>query len=268
MIKSTRFKNAKLRYKDQGTGQAVVLLHGYLESLEVWDAFANELALHYRVISIDIPGHGESGIIAAYHSMDEMAEAAVEVLDELNINKCFMVGHSMGGYVTMAFASNFRNRLSGFCLMHSAPFADTEEKKQNRDREITMVREGKKDTIVNINIPKMYADDNLDRLRTDIDLSKSIARRTPDEGIIVLLNGMKARPDRSAFLEKTALPVLWVLGKKDNYIPFETVSEKAKQLLNNHGKLLVLENSGHAGFIEEKEATLNALHAFLKTAQW
>ncbi|NBC82571.1 MAG: alpha/beta fold hydrolase [Bacteroidetes bacterium] len=263
MIKATQFKNAKLRYKDEGNGQAIVLLHGYLESLEIWEGFADELALDFRVICIDIPGHGESGIVAAYHTMDDMAEAVVEVLDELNISKCFMAGHSLGGYVTMAFAGNHSDRLAGYCLFHSTPFADPEEKKQNRDREIELVREGKKDLLINTNIPKMFADENLEKLSMKVDRAKGIGRRTPDEGIIVILNGMKARPDRSVTLQKAQVPVLWIIGKKDNYIPFEVIKEK-QSLLNEKGKTLVLENSGHIGFIEERDLTLKEISAFAK----
>lgn len=255
------FRNSSVRYKVEGEGKEIVLLHGYLESLDIWCKFSGELKKEFRVVSIDLPGHGQSGIIADVHTMEIMAEGVNAVLDELNIKKCVLIGHSMGGYVTMAFADLFPDKLWGYCLFHSTPFADTEEKKQNRNREIEMVNQGKKELIFNTNVPKAFADDNIYRLKSKVGQALEIARNTVDDGIKAVLEGMKQRPDRSDILANTNIPVLLIFGKKDNYIPFDVIMEKIK--LNDKGELFILKNSGHMGFIEETEKSLNTLTSFV-----
>ncbi len=256
------FRNKHIRYKVEGAGPEIVLLHGYLESLDIWRNFTGELKKKFRIISIDLPGHGQSGIISGVHTMEMMAEGVVTVLDELNIGKCILIGHSMGGYVTMAFADLFLNRLSGYILFHSTPFADTEEKKQNRNREIDLINLGRKDLIFNTNIPKAFANDNLERLKSEVEQAVQIAKNTADEGIKAVLEGMKLRRDRSEILAKSDVPVLLILGKKDNYISFNAIMSKIR--LNDKGEIFVLENSGHMGFIEEMEKSLTAVTSFVK----
>jgi pimeloyl-ACP methyl ester carboxylesterase len=260
MEKRIGFHQATLRVISEGEGVPLVLLHGYLESLNIWDNFAAQLQHHCRVIRMDLPGHGESGIIAPVHSMEIMAQSVIAVLDALSVETCILVGHSMGGYVTLAVAEAQIERLYGFCLFHSAPFADTNEKKANRDREIELVRQGKKDLIINTNIPKGFADDNLNRFKADIARAKSIAFETAEEGIIAALEGMKQRCDRSSVIYDSPVPILWILGEKDNYINHQAVKEKIN--LNTKGRLLLLKNSGHMGFIEEKENACEQLLSF------
>jgi len=254
------FKSSTINYTDQGKGNVIVLLHGYLETLEIWNDFAAELAKTFRVISIDIPGHGNSGKVAEIHTMDLMAEAVDEVLKTLNIDKAFVIGHSLGGYVTLAFLANYPLKTSGICLFHSTPFADTDEKKANRDREIGIVREGKKELLFNTNVPKGFANDHLITMKEKVDWAISIAAKCDPEGIIALLEGMKIRPDRQKLLKETGIPILYILGKKDNYIPYEVMYGVAQR--SAKGEALTLENSGHLGFLEEPGICLEIIRSF------
>lgn len=251
------FRNKPIRYKVEGKGPIVVLLHGYLESLEIWNEFSSDLAKNCRVVSIDLPGHGKSGVIAKEHTMELLAQAIKNVMEHLKIDKCFMVGHSLGGYVTLAFLELFPECLSGFSLFHSHPLADSNEAIKNRKREIKLVENKKQDLIYTVNIPKTFATDNLEKFSKQVNYAKNIAASLKGEGIIVLLKGMIKRPDRSEILSATSLPFLWILGEKDNYIPYDIMIKKIK--LPKYGKLITLQNSGHMGFIEEKERSLEAI---------
>jgi pimeloyl-ACP methyl ester carboxylesterase len=256
------FNNIPLRYAEEGKGIPVVLLHGYLESLEIWDPFAGELATHFRVIRPDLPGHGGSGIHAKVHTMEFLAESVAFLLMSLSVDKCVLIGHSMGGYVTMAFLEAYGSMLSGFSLFHSTPFADTDEKRTNRDREIALVRQGKKDMLINTNIPKGFADNNLKLFCKQVTRAKEIAWKTSNEGIISMLEGMKQRPDRTRLVENATVPFLWILGRKDNYINIDMVSERIK--LNRLGQKLMLERSGHMGFIEEPDKSYLEVRTFVE----
>jgi pimeloyl-ACP methyl ester carboxylesterase len=256
-----KFKDALFHYTDEGKGDAVVLLHGYLESVDIWGTFKTELSQFYRVISIDLPGHGKSGLISETQTMEIMADAVEVILNDLDIGRAVIIGHSMGGYVTLAFAEIFPEMTTGYCLFHSHAFADSEDKKINRNREIELVKSGKKMQIINTNIPKAFANDNLVVFSGEVEKARQIAVNTPDDGIICALKGMMARPDRKRVLMESMVPVLIIAGSKDNYIPFG-ISEQHFNLAPKTD-ILILENSGHMGFLEEKEKSLQGILKYL-----
>ncbi|MDP4210786.1 MAG: alpha/beta hydrolase [Bacteroidota bacterium] len=255
------FKSSTINFTDKGRGKTVVLLHGYLESLEIWNGFADELSRTFRVIAIDLPGHGLSGVVASIHAMDLLAEAVDAVLRHLDIDKAFIIGHSMGGYVALAYLANYKRKVSGLCLFHSTPFADTAEKKSSRDREINIVKRGHAEKLFPLSIPNGFANENLEKLKDETERAIAIARQTPPEGIVAMLEGMKARPDRQILIKETSTPVLFILGEKDNHISFDLMYSVAQR--SSIGEVLPLKNSGHMGFIEEPQICLETLKSFI-----
>lgn len=259
---TVKLKDADLHYRDEGNGDAVVLLHGYLESMDIWGSFKVELTRYYRVITIDLPGHGKSETVCEKHTMEVMADAVEVVLNHLGIGLAVIIGHSMGGYVTLAFAEIFPEKTAGFVLFHSHGFPDSDEKKANRNREIELVESGKKMQILKINIPRSFANENLKRFSKEVKRSGEIALSTTENGIVCALKGMKTRPDRRKVIMQSAVPVLIIAGRKDNYIPFGMYEQHFN--LKPGTDVLILENSGHMGFIEEKEKSLDGILRFLK----
>src|SRR5664280_241651 len=156
------YRGRRIHYTDSGDGAVIVLLHGYLESSEVWNGFSGKLALSFRVISVDLPGCGLSDVFGEVHSMEFMAVAIKELFDHLGIIKVFLTGHSLGGYVALAFLELFPDLLSGYCLFHSQPFADTPAAIEKRKREIEIVKMGKKNLMYPDNVIKMFASLNLE----------------------------------------------------------------------------------------------------------
>lgn len=251
-----------LHIADSGVGdKCVVLLHGYLESMYVWDDFAKLLTPSVRVITVDIPGHGISEVKGEVHTMEMVADVLHEMLKSLGIEKVTMVGHSMGGYVTLAFCARHSEQLNGLVLLSSSPFPDTELKRENRRREIALVRAGKKDALARVAPEAGFALHNRQRLRSYIDDLVECVHITEDDGIVALLGGMIERVDQNEMLSKCGVPQLFILGKHDGYIPVETAEEFIK--LNPQAEVAWLENSGHMGFIEEPEACAEALLRFV-----
>ena len=251
-----------LRITDTLKGEkCVLLLHGYLESLDVWEDFQKFLTPDYRVVAMDIPGHGISQVMGEVHTMEFLATTVAGVLDELEIAKATIVGHSMGGYVALQTLRMFPERLNGLVLLSSTPNPDSEVKKADRDREIELVEKGHKDLLAQT-APNGFATDNLRRMRDEIAFLEEQIYVTEPEGVTALLKGMKARVDSNELLQKSTLPQLFILGKKDNYIPLE----RAEEMVANHpqAEVVWLENSGHMGFFEEPEATAEAIKQFLQ----
>ena len=256
-----QFKGKKINYTIQGEGEPLCLVHGYLESLKIWDDFAQSLADDYMVIRLDLPGHGESEVVQETHEMELLAEALKAVLDENQISSCTIIGHSMGGYVTLAFADQYPEMVDRFSLFHSHPFPDSDQVRQNRKNAIGDIKNGKKNEICHSHVPKTFADDNLQAFSVQVEKAKNVALQSPDEGIIANLKGMMKRPDRSLMVKNTHRPFLLIAGKKDNFIDYQTVIPKIE--IPEKGELVALEYSGHMGFIEEKERSLNVIRNFM-----
>lgn len=245
----------------QAGEKCVVLLHGYLESMLVWEDFIPYLYKEVRVITLDLPGHGISVVTGEIHTMDFLADTIADALKALGIEKCTLVGHSMGGYVALAFCERHPEMLDGLVLFSSTPNPDTPEKAENRRREIALVKAGKKDMLARVTPAAGFAVQNRTRMRDYIeDLTEQVFI-TEDEGIVALLNGMIARRDQNEMLRRSPVPQLFILGKKDNYIP----PEAAEEIIAEHpqAKVVWLENSGHMGFLEEPEAAARAILGFV-----
>lgn len=239
----------------------MVLLHGYLESMFVWDDFVPLLYKRVRVVTLDLPGHGISEVKGECHSMEYLAEVVHDALQSLGIARCTLVGHSMGGYVALAFCERYPEMLDGVVLFSSTPNADTEEKRENRRREIVLVQAGKKEQLARIAPGAGFAADNRPRMADAIaDLTEQVYI-TEEEGIVALLNGMIARPDRNEMLRRSSVQQLFIFGCKDEYIPVDV----AERLVASHPQAQVvwLHDSGHMGFLEEPEAAAEALLHFV-----
>jgi pimeloyl-ACP methyl ester carboxylesterase len=262
MGKFFRFRNGKIHYNDIGSGKTIVLVHGYLETSEVWNSFAVKLAKDFRVIAPDIPGHGKSDIFEEVHSMEFIATVLKELLMELGIKKAFLAGHSLGGYASLAFTELYPEMLSGYCLFHSHPLADSPEALDKREREIRFVMAGKKDLMYPDSVFKMFATSNIRKFSAALQRSKEIASSVSGEGIIAVLRGMMARPSRVSVMERGTVPCLWILGKMDNYIDCEIIQTKVK--LPSSAEVVILKNSGHLGFIEEEDLSVKILGSFAK----
>ncbi len=258
-MKSLFYKNINISYTNQGKGTTIVLLHGFLENQTMWSEFLPELSKRNRVITIDLLGHGATECLGYVHTMEDQADMLHHLLMELKIRKVIFIGHSMGGYVALAFAELFPEFMKGLVLMNSTSRADSEERKTNRDRAIKAV---KKDysTFVRLSIANLFSEDNRLKLTHEIELVKLEALKTPLQGIVAALEGMKIRKDREVVLHLTSYPKLLILGKKDGVLNYQ---ENSSQIENTNASLISFPD-GHMSPIENKEETLKTILDFVK----
>lgn len=255
------YLNHKIAYTDEGKGKVIVLLHGFLESKEIWEHFIQKLSKHHRVIAIDLPGHGKTDKFYKKHSMEMMARVVKSILDKLEIKKCIVAGHSMGGYVTLAFAELFPKSLKGFALINSTSYEDSIEKKADRLRAIELIKKDRLNYISDL-INKLFAHENLKKFHDEIEKCKAIARHTLKDGAIAALHGMRERKDRTSALMDANCPVFFVYGIKDIVIPFE--KNVPLSLLPHKHKVSITEASGHMTFIEDADTTYKRFREFIK----
>ncbi|MDX2171954.1 MAG: alpha/beta hydrolase [Bacteroidota bacterium] len=261
MLKTCIFKNETVTFFDKGKGRVVVLLHGFLGSHQIWEQTITNLSKSYRVIAIDLPGHGNTPCFGYAHSMDLMAKCVKTVLDFLRLKKYVIAGHSMGGYVALAFADLFPDNLRGLCLYHSTAYADSDEKQKDRLRAINAVKANKNIYTV-ATIKNLFASKNLKYLKPEITFATGIAKQTSKKGIIAALHGMKDRPSRDIILGLVTYPTLIVIGEHDNVLQAPQLLEQAKTFKN--GSVLYLEHDGHFGFLESPKKSNIELRKFLR----
>ena len=256
---SIKFKSIKVAFTDEGKGKAVVFLHGFLASKEMWKPFANELSKTQRVITIDLLGHGKTDCLSYVHTMEEMAEAVEAVMSHLKLRKYILVGHSLGGYVSLALAENNPDNIKGLVMFHSTAKADTKQKKADRNRAIKVVKRNAK-MFINEAIPNLFNTDFKPHKR-GIEQIRKLSLATSKQGVVAALEGMKIRLDREIIVKFAPYPVLYIIGEKDNVLPYKELISQAK--LPENGEYLLLKNVGHMGFLEAKEETYKALKKFI-----
>lgn len=247
-MKTLLYKNTKISYTDSGQGTAIVLLHGFLENKKMWKDYVALFSEKYRVVTIDLLGHGESDSLGYVHSMEDNANAVHEVLEHLKIEKAIVLGHSMGGYVALALAELHPESIKKLVLLNSTSKEDNAEKKLNRTRAIKAVKQNYV-SFVSLAVANLFSEDNRTRLAPEIEKTKVQALKTPLQGIVASLEGMKIRKDREAFLRQNLFPVLLVLGKKDPVLNYE---ENITQI-EDTTVVLVSFDDGHMSHIENKE---------------
>lgn len=242
--------------------QCMVLLHGYLESMLVWDEFVDLLKKDLRVVTLDLPGHGVSMINGEVHTMEYLADCVALTMDALGIDKYSVVGHSMGGYVALAMLDKYAKHLENITLLSSTTSADSQEKCDRRRREIELIKAGKKNTLARL-VPHVgFAAQNVNRLKDYIEDIRELILISEDEGVIAILGGMIERKSRGEQLRDSGIPHLFIFGRHDYYIPQEVADEMIEQ--DPNAKVVWLEESGHMGFYEEPEKCAEAILNMIK----
>lgn len=260
-MSTIQINNSRIGYTDEGQGNALVLLHGFTESRAIWDDFVGRLKNSFRVIAVDLPGHGESDSLGDIHTMEEMAAVLKAVLDHLSVGRCVVIGHSMGGYTALAFASVWPEMVAGLGLFHSTAAADSEEARQARDKAIAVIRQDRKGFLFQF-IPSLFASDNRERLKPLIDSLVEAASGMTAQSIIAAQEGMKLRHDGRQVIGEANFPVLFIAGKQDVRIPIEGILPQIA--LPRRSYSLILDDVGHMGWAEAPEATMAMIRMFVQ----
>ncbi|MDF2959462.1 MAG: hypothetical protein K0S39_1197 [Paenibacillus sp.] len=253
--------NVRIGYKEKGEGQAVVLLHGFCGSSSYWNKLLPLLPDNYRFIMPDLRGHGNSGAPAGNYTMEVFADDLAELLKHAGTERAVVLGHSLGGYVTLAFAERYPHLLTAFGLIHSTAFPDSDSAKEGRKKGMDTIREKGLPVLIDGLIPKLFAPDHVKTMPEAVNEAVQIGVSTNPEGAIRTLEGMRTRPDRNEVLAEAKMPVLLVAGVHDQIIPVErTFSVSGGQIAQRQ-----IENAGHMSMVEAPEKLANVLMDFITT---
>lgn len=241
----------------KGAGNSVVLIHGFCETHEIWNAVSDQLAVNYHVICLDLPGFGSSSALKMPFSLADIANNIMEWLIFKQIYKPVLIGHSLGGYVALEVARQHPTLLSGLGLFHSTAQADSLEKKENRNRVIDFISKNGAEQFLEQFVPSLfYKKDN-----SAIDQVRQICARTSKESIVNFSMAMRDRIDYQDFIKAFPFPMLFLCGEHDPFLRVELSKKQAEtcQIPILH----ILEETGHLGMVEQPQESAEAINFFL-----
>ena len=259
MSKFLNYKGVSIHFSDAGKGEAIVLLHGFLEDISMWNHLQKTLIKTNRVICIDLLGHGKSECLGYVHTMETMAESVKFVLDSLNIDKAKFIGHSMGGYVALALAEKHNNIIDSLCLMNSTAQEDSEERKALRTRAIEMAKRNY-EPLVSMSVANLFSQTTRLNFLVQIDEAKQVALKTPVQGYIACTEGMKLRKNREQVLSSAKFKTLIIAGKNDPVLSYNSIVKEAERTNTN----IVSFPNGHMSHIENAAELEQEVLVFIK----
>jgi pimeloyl-ACP methyl ester carboxylesterase len=249
-----------LFFTDKGSGTPVVLLHGFCQSHIIWDELSNELSSSFRLLCPDLPGFGQNGSLEkSNYGLEEVSNSINTWLEELGIDKCILIGHSLGGYITLSFAEGFPEKLLGFGLFHSTSYEDTPAKKETRNKVISFLESHGANEFTDTFVPGLFYHKS-EEIQKNIDILVEDARSCSKESLIAYTRAMRDRPDRSHLLNM-AIPILFICGEKDGAVPIEQSRLQTREL--DPKFIHFLSQTGHMGMFERKEETSKMVSDFL-----
>jgi pimeloyl-ACP methyl ester carboxylesterase len=265
MNKEIIYNNHSAFYRVIGSGNPVILIHGFGEDGSVWDNQAAYLKDKFKFIIPDLPGSGKSAMIDDM-SMEGLAEVIHSIIHEENIDACPVIGHSMGGYITLALAEKYFNHISAFGLFHSTAYADSEEKKAARRKGIEFINEHGAFEFLKTATPNLYSPVTKSNNPQLIEKQISSLSYFTSEALIAYYEAMIQRPDRTSVLKTSKIPILFIMGEYDNAIPLLDGLKQCHFAENSY--IHILRNSGHMGMQEETGETNKILSEFLSAVNY
>lgn len=233
-------------YDIQGEGLPIILVHGFAENHTIWDDQVKVLSKHFKVIRPALPACGTSSLKAPL-SMDFYARFLKAILDQENITKTIMMGHSMGGYASMAFLDLFPQKLIGLGLIHSIASEDSSEKRATRSKAIEHIKAHGTESFFKTLIPKLYGS-HFTNKSSDFSVHYNMASKFSKLDTIACYRAMAQRPDRKELLLSLDIPLLAVLGTEDQSIDYKLAMQQVM-----HSNVLQLELMAGVGHTSMKE---------------
>lgn len=255
---------SEIVYSESGSGFPVIFLHGYGESSELWKLFHAHLSTRYRTIAPDLPGFGKSPLFKKEFSLEEVADKVSLWMEEIGVKECIMIGHSMGGYITLAFARKYPEKIRALGLFHSSVFADTPEKKENRLKTVEFIRRNGGSVFMENFVPNLFYEENRARLKDIMQRQVEVGKGISDDTLAAYMTAMAYRADSAGFIRGFDKPVLMIIGENDRSVPLEKSKEQADLLRHPH--VHFLEKTGHMGMFERERETLMFVEAFVEKA--
>jgi pimeloyl-ACP methyl ester carboxylesterase len=262
MRKSLLFRNKLLEYEIIGNGLPVMLVHGFTEDRKIWDPVLAGMENKYQWILPDLPGSGQSVYNRSLTQLADLAEALNSITGQEKIRELVLIGHSMGGYISLAFAENHPKKIRGLGLFHSTSYADSPEKKESREKNIRFIQKNGAALFVGQSLPGLFSD--AFKSEHPEEISKLIDRYANfnSDSLVFYLEAMKQRPDTTHVLKSINKPVLFIMGEEDKAVPIKDALEQCH--LPPISYIHILTHTAHMGMIENTNLCNSFIDRFLE----
>lgn len=257
-LQSTLFSDTY--YMKGGSGPYIFMVHGFAEDHSIWSQQAEHLGKHFTCILPDLPGTGMSLLSANSISIEDMARFIYEVALQEKTEKFIFLGHSMGGYIALAFAEKYPSMLAGFGLIHSTAYADDEQKKENRLKSIRLIEGNGKEVFLKAMVPNLYAEASRANKEQAISEHLTIALGISSTSLVEYYKAMIARAERTHVLKTAEVPVLFAIGKWDNAVPYTDMLHQSA--MPNRSMVYFDSEIGHTGMLEAPEKLNSILNSY------
>ena len=254
----------ELQYSSVGEGSPVVLLHGFCENRHMWQSFSHKLSKEYQVFSPDLPGFGESPLAERELSLEWVADKVNDWLNEINVANAVFIGHSLGGYVALAYAEKYPEKVMGLGLFHSTAFADDALKRESRDKTVAFVEKHGVARFIDSFVPALFYQKRLGELRETLQYVLEEGKKTPLNTVIAYTKAMRGREDRFAIWKNFNGHALFIGGTEDFRTPVADCERhiEEKDLVDGY----LLRETVHMGMYERPGETIQMVQDFLKKA--
>jgi pimeloyl-ACP methyl ester carboxylesterase len=261
MQKKLLYRGEELVYEIRGTGLPVMLVHGFTEDRRIWDPLLNGIENKYKWLLPDLPGSGESAFNKSFSQLKNFAGVLHAILENENIRELVLIGHSMGGYISLAFAEKYPGKIRALGLFHSSSYPDSAEKKESREKNIRFIQKHDPALFVEQAIPGLFSEsfksEHPDEIRKLTDRYANFSR----ESLVLYLDAMKNRSATTGILKSITKPVLFIMGEEDKAVPIKDALEQCH--LPRISYIHILTHTAHMGMIENTSLCNSFIDRFL-----
>jgi len=245
-----------LAFYERGNGKPLLLIHGFPMNAMIWEKFSNSLSSSFQIITVDLPGFGNSSLLKEPFSLEDVADVILENLDKKGIKEIIPIGHSLGGYVTLSMVGKAPSLFPGFGLIHSTAFADSAEKKESRNKVIEFIEKNGAIAFTSNFIAPLFSIPT----HPDVPFVREMNMKTAERTLIAYTKAMRDRLDRTQIIKQYENPILFIAGEKDAGIPVTSIHQQAALAYNSEVK--ILPDQAHMALIEDVKTTSSIVYDF------
>ncbi len=261
MHKTIKYQGFEFAYHVEGKGDPMVLIHGFCEDSNIWSKLTPELSKKHTLIIPEMPGYGKSPLPQRLMEMEDLAEIVNRCIEAEGVKECIMIGHSMGGYIALAFAEKYANKLLGLGMFHSHPFPDNDETARKRRKSMEFIKRHDTHQFISEFYTTLFSRQFRTKNWRAVEDLERYAYKFPARALVDSYQAMLKRDDRSVVLARAGYPVLFIIGKEDSTIPYQKSIEQTH--LPPVSDIHILENCGHMGMLELPDEVIKIIKGFV-----
>jgi len=249
-------------FYESGHGFPLVFIHGFCESSNIWKSLTKELSNDFRIICPDLPGFGQSPLPENNFSLEEIGDDIIAWLKSLDIEQCIVIGHSLGGYISLEILRKHHDFVKGIGLFNSSAFEDLADKKENRNKLINFIGEHGVEPFLNTFVPSLFYSETAKKHQKTIETIRNEGLLIDPKSVMRYAAAMRDRIDSLDLLHKYHDRILLISGEYDQNVLLEKSKAMAKILDKENAH--IIHDSAHMSLFEQSDLCYDAIREFAR----